>query len=167
MATQEVNAVTRAKAKNGIDYIVYPATKAQNVSYENTASELAAENVQDAIDEQQNDFSSHANNKSNPHSVTKSQIGLGNVDNTSDANKPISAATQNALNGKANSSHSHDASDITSGTLPLARGGTGQTSLANVKNAFGITALENNFSNLINEGTIQAAENAGILSGGG
>ena len=33
---------------------------------------------------------------------TKSQVGLGNVDNTSDANKPISAATQNALNAKAN-----------------------------------------------------------------
>lgn len=33
--------------------------------------------------------------------VTKSSIGLGNVDNTSDAKKPISEATQTALNGKA------------------------------------------------------------------
>lgn len=33
---------------------------------------------------------------------TKSQVGLGNVDNTSDVNKPISTATQNALNLKAN-----------------------------------------------------------------
>lgn len=40
----------------------------------------------------------HLNNKSNPHGVTKSQVGLGNVDNTSDANKPISTATQTALN---------------------------------------------------------------------
>lgn len=32
--------------------------------------------------------------------ITKSSIGLGNVDNTSDANKPISTATQTALNGK-------------------------------------------------------------------
>lgn len=31
---------------------------------------------------------------------TKSQVGLGNVDNTSDLNKPISTATQTALNGK-------------------------------------------------------------------
>lgn len=30
--------------------------------------------------------------------VTKGSIGLGNVDNTSDLNKPISTATQNALN---------------------------------------------------------------------
>lgn len=33
--------------------------------------------------------------------ITKSDIGLGNVDNTSDANKPISSATQIALNAKA------------------------------------------------------------------
>lgn len=50
----------------------------------------------------------HTSNKSNPHGVTKSQVGLGNVDNTSDANKPISTATQTALNGKANASHTHN-----------------------------------------------------------
>jgi hypothetical protein len=33
----------------------------------------------------------------NPHNVSKSDVGLGNVDNTSDANKPISNATQTAL----------------------------------------------------------------------
>lgn len=33
--------------------------------------------------------------------LTKADVGLGNVDNTSDANKPISTATQTALNGKA------------------------------------------------------------------
>lgn len=33
----------------------------------------------------------------NPHNVTKSDVGLGNVDNTSDANKPISNATQQAI----------------------------------------------------------------------
>ena len=36
----------------------------------------------------------------NPHNVTKSQVGLGSVDNTSDANKPISNDTQSALNNK-------------------------------------------------------------------
>lgn len=34
--------------------------------------------------------------------VTKSMVGLANADNTSDANKPISTATQTALNLKAN-----------------------------------------------------------------
>lgn len=48
----------------------------------------------------QTNLETHINNKSNPHEVTKDQVGLGNVDNTSDANKPISNATQTALNGK-------------------------------------------------------------------
>lgn len=39
----------------------------------------------------------HIGDTLNPHAVTKAQVGLGNVDNTSDANKPISTATQNAL----------------------------------------------------------------------
>jgi len=34
-------------------------------------------------------------------SLTKSDVGLGNVDNTSDANKPVSSATQTALDLKA------------------------------------------------------------------
>lgn len=48
----------------------------------------------------QTNLETHINNKSNPHEVTKDQVGLGNVDNTSDANKPISNATQTALNDK-------------------------------------------------------------------
>lgn len=48
----------------------------------------------------QTNLETHINNKSNPHKVTKDQVGLDNVDNTSDANKPISNATQTALNGK-------------------------------------------------------------------
>ena len=44
----------------------------------------------------------HSQTTGNPHGTTKTDIGLGNVDNTSDLNKPISTATQNALNTKAN-----------------------------------------------------------------
>lgn len=52
------------------------------------------------IDAVQTNLETHINNKYNPHEVNKAQVGLGNVDNTSDANKPISNATQTALNGK-------------------------------------------------------------------
>lgn len=45
--------------------------------------------------------------------LAKADVGLGNVDNTSDAGKPVSTATQTALNGKANTSHSHAISDVT------------------------------------------------------
>lgn len=42
----------------------------------------------------------HTSGTDNPHSVTQAQVGLGNVDNTSDLDKPISTATQAALNNK-------------------------------------------------------------------
>lgn len=45
--------------------------------------------------------------------VTKSHVGLGNVDNTSDANKPISTATQTALDAKASLSGATFTGDVT------------------------------------------------------
>jgi|GEM_PF-6479104 len=45
--------------------------------------------------------------------LTKADVGLSNVDNTSDANKPISSATQTAINGKANTTHTHAIADTT------------------------------------------------------
>ena len=45
--------------------------------------------------------STHLSSTINPHGVTKAQVGLGNADNTADLDKPISTATQTALNAKA------------------------------------------------------------------
>ena len=45
--------------------------------------------------------------------LAKGDVGLGNVDNTSDTSKPVSSATQTALDGKANTSHTHVAADVT------------------------------------------------------
>lgn len=39
----------------------------------------------------------HIANKSNPHTVTKTQVELGNVNNTSDADKPVSTAQATAI----------------------------------------------------------------------
>ena len=47
------------------------------------------------------DLTAHTSSTSNPHSVTAAQVGLGNVDNTSDASKPVSTAQQAALDLKA------------------------------------------------------------------
>lgn len=41
----------------------------------------------------ESNLDAHVTNRSNPHSVTKSQVGLGNVDNTADANKSVKYAT--------------------------------------------------------------------------
>lgn len=65
----------------------------------------------------------HTGNTSNPHGVTKAQVGLGNADDTSDANKPISTATQAALGGFKNAVYNGDFSVNqlgVSGTVTLA-----------------------------------------------
>ncbi|MCH1943028.1 hypothetical protein [[Clostridium] innocuum] len=48
----------------------------------------------------QRDLVQHVNDQTNPHNVTVEQLGLDNVDNTADKDKPISDATQKALDGK-------------------------------------------------------------------
>lgn len=46
------------------------------------------------------DLSDHEADHANPHQVTKEQVGLGNADNTSDVDKPVSTAQQTALDAK-------------------------------------------------------------------
>jgi hypothetical protein len=58
------------------------------------------------------DISDWAKQSDKP-TYTANEIGLGNVDNTADADKPISTATQTALDGKADTEHTHTVSDIT------------------------------------------------------
>ncbi len=89
---------------------------AADVAYDNTTSGTTAENVQDALDEVVSQLDgitgggvvtgvkgdAESTYRKGNVNITKANIGLGNVDNTSDANKPISTATQTALNLKAN-----------------------------------------------------------------
>ena len=132
----------------------------------------------------QDDLAEHVEATGNVHNMTKNDLGLGNVDNTADADKTVKSAgactgnaatatklasarkitlagdasgsvsfdgsadktltvainddshnhtianidgLQDELDGKAASSHNHSASNITSGTLAVARGGTGVT----------------------------------------
>lgn len=51
--------------------------------------------------------------------LTKSDVGLANVDNTSDANKPISTATATALAGKSDTSHSHTLLSLNAFGIPV------------------------------------------------
>lgn len=73
------------------------------------------------------DLDVHVGNTSNPHATTAAQVGLGNVDNTSDLNKPISTATQTALDLKANQSalNSHVASTANPHLVTKAQVGLG------------------------------------------
>ena len=44
-----------------------------------------------------NNLNAHINNKSNPHEVTKAQVGLGNVQNLAPADMPVSTAQATAI----------------------------------------------------------------------
>lgn len=67
-----------------------------------TPSQIAALNS-GITDDKVTDYDNHINDTDNPHHVSKSQVGLGNVDNTSDLDKPISTQMQTALDGKEDS----------------------------------------------------------------
>ena len=65
--------------------------------YQQDALDELERRLQGSIDGSGSDISAHISDFNNPHKVTKEQIGLGNVNNTADLDKPISTATQKAL----------------------------------------------------------------------
>ena len=92
--------ITRAKAAE--------KTNSDNLTTEITNRTNADTSLQTNIDNEvtrattaettnANSISTHIADKTNPHAVTKTQVGLSNVDNTSDLDKPISTATQTAF----------------------------------------------------------------------
>lgn len=70
----------------------------------------------DRYEAKNTNIQSHISNTSNPHAVTKAQVGLGDVDNTSDENKPISTATQSALDLKLDVSSKATQAEAVAGT---------------------------------------------------
>ena len=66
----------------------------------NIITELETE-IKELISSIENTVNNHLSDYNNPHKVTKAQVGLDQVDNTSDMNKPISTLTQRALDYEA------------------------------------------------------------------
>jgi len=79
---------------------------------------------------------------STPTGLVKGDVGLGNVDNTSDADKPVSTAQATAINAKANKGANNDITSLSGLTtaLSIAQGGTGAMSQAAARTALGSTA---------------------------
>lgn len=95
---------------------------------------------------------------------TKADIGLANVDNTSDADKPISTATQTALNGKIDLAalpFKIDAANTTFAIGTDALGAMTPTASDNENTAIGINALK-----LTNDGNWNVAIGSNALSNG-
>lgn len=68
---------------------------------------LLEDKIQADLDAVKEYTDTHEANKANPHGVTKAQVGLGNVDNTSDANKPVSSAQRAAIDTSLEAAKSH------------------------------------------------------------
>lgn len=86
-----------------------------------------------------NAFEAHGASIANPHSVTKTQVGLGNADNTSDVNKPVSTAQTAAFAAKGANSDITSLSGLTT-ALSIAQGGTAGTTPAAARAALGAVA---------------------------
>ena len=70
------------------DLVGYVVAKEQLAS--KSYVDNSSKGVQDKLD-------GHVSAKDNPHKVTKEQVGLGNVDNTADVDKPVSNAVSSAI----------------------------------------------------------------------
>ena len=84
---------------NGVSIVV---DKTANIPVDlgtdaDSSNPIANKAVVEALNGLRTDINDHKNNKNNPHSVTAAQIGLGNVDNTSDADKPVSTKQAAAI----------------------------------------------------------------------
>lgn len=111
MATKKY--VIQQKQASGEALTLHPETDAAIVKV--TATGIQATDVQSALEELNNNIAGITGGgvvtgvkgeaetayRLGQVNITKANIGLGNVDNTSDENKPVSAATQTALNLKA------------------------------------------------------------------
>lgn len=61
------------------------------------ATQQALDSASNRIETVSNSLETHKNDANNPHKVTKTQVGLSKVDNTSDLEKPVSTATSAEL----------------------------------------------------------------------
>lgn len=112
---------------------------------ENKSAYFSMDKLNENMDKIDAALSSHELDVNNPHGVTKAQVDLGNVDNTSDANKPVSTATQTALNLKA------DNLDLTAHT-------------GNTSNPHGVTKEQVGLGNVANVDTTTTANITDILN---
>lgn len=70
------------------------------ISILNSEGEVVSHSLSDKLDDAKDALNKHQARNDNPHGVTKEQVGLGNVDNTADLEKPLSTAQAAALNSK-------------------------------------------------------------------
>lgn len=72
----------------------------ETLSIKNSSNEIVAVHLRDDIAAAASALAVHQSRNDNPHGVTKAQVGLSDVDNTKDIDKPLSTAQEAAINAK-------------------------------------------------------------------
>lgn len=137
----------RYYTESEIDAKLAAQNEASEINYDGTSSGLIATNVQNAIDEVENRLDIAETDILSISKPTKESLGLENVDNTSDANKPISTATQNALNTKVDTTTNQTIAGVKTFSLspivPTPTDGTQAVNKDYVDNGAGATFVAN------------------------
>jgi len=133
------------------DAITTEETRAM-VAEQRNATAISEETIRAGLAEVANatNISAHSTSIDNPHRVTQAQVGLGNVTNTSDADKAISALTQRALDANAT---------VISNEETRASGAEG-VNAANI--AMNVRNIETNFTNIVTNETNISTNTSGI-----
>ena len=108
----------------------FATTIANQIGTKVTAVEgkgLSTNDLTDSLKTNYDAAYAHISASNNPHGVSLSQLGVNATATELNYVDGVTSNIQTQLNGKAASSHNHSASNITSGTLSVARGGTGST----------------------------------------
>lgn len=176
-ATEAAFVTAKGSAATGGD-MFYDSTLHVVKYYDNNSWETLSNSVNTAS--VQTDVDNHIADTANPHSVTATQVGLGNVDNTSDVNKPVSIAQQTALDEKVDKSTLTTKGDIyaASGSATPVRVGVGtdgQALVADSSTASGLAyasvPIGNRYvtktlaANVTSDGTIAGLTVSGLTIG--
>jgi len=115
---------------------------------------IVAEQLQQAITQ-------HMSDKDNPHGSTKKQVGLGNADNTSDMDKPVSTAQQNAIDAAYQQSTGYTDKKIADliGGAPMTLDTLGEIADAMADNADVVAALDIAIGKKANEAEMESLLN--------
>ena len=139
---------------------------------------LTDTSLNESITSIQNSLDTHKSDTNNPHEVTKTQIGLGNVNNTSDLDKPVSTATQTKLDTKVDKitgkslvsdteitklSQLPNKATLDSSIADAKKAGTDaqsnlNTHISNLENPHEVTKIQVGLSNVTNDAQVKRSE---------
>lgn len=185
---QGVDGVRKATSQQIVDFVAPVASQSESAAGSNnikrmtplsTKQSIASEvgiSIASSSQGSKADSAIQSVNGKSGNSITldKSDIGLGNVDNTSDVNKPISSATQAALNGKASSSQGEKADTAvqsvnskTGNSITLVKGDIGLGNVDNTSDANKpVSSAAQSALDLKANSSISVSSGAGLTGGG-